>query len=272
TTADGFVAPGSGFGISTGTTANGNDFYDGGMLLAVDGVAFVNPDSTVDLTGNTVTTDTVTNIIPGVNAQIKYTFMTTRATVRAVYTLTNTTGSAISTSAMVYGNLGSDGSTTVQATSSGDAVIEDADVWIITDDNTTVSPTSDGGDPTSTFATHGANATVVPVTAQKPGAGDDYFGYRYDVTIPAKSTVRIMVFNEMSNDVPTALANASDYESANAADAAGLLEGMTAAELETVVNYKPTYTSENNSGIGATGLSVLFSMLGVLGFFRSRKK
>ena len=84
-------------------------FYDDGMIFGVDGTLFVNPDTTVDLTGNTVNTDDVVDIIPGVDAQLEYFFDPNRNVVRALFTLTNTTGADINTSVNFRGNYGSDG-------------------------------------------------------------------------------------------------------------------------------------------------------------------
>jgi hypothetical protein len=49
-------------------------------------------------------------------------------------TITNTTGSTINTTFWWGGNLGSDSSTTVRATSDGDNVIENTDLWSVTSD------------------------------------------------------------------------------------------------------------------------------------------
>jgi hypothetical protein len=226
-------------------TGAGTDFYDGGMSLAVGNTLFVNPVSTVDLTGTTMTTNTVTDIIPGVNAQIQYYFDPDRFVVRGLYTMTNTTTSAISTSALVFGNMGSDSSTTVQATSSGDLVVGTDDNWIVTDDQTTVSSTSDGSDPTNTLASHGTGAPVVPTWAMTlgsptpPNSAMDDYGMRYAVTIPAGGTVSVLVFQEMTNTVPLAIAHADDFASLAAANTAGLLTGLSSTQLSQIVNYGP---------------------------------
>lgn len=240
-------ASNSAFGIDdasvTTTGDSGSDFWDSGMNLAVGNVLFVNPDNTVDLTGTTVTTDVVADIIPGVDAQIQYYFSPDRAVVRGLYTLMNTTGSPISTSALVMGDYGADSSTTVQATSSGDTVFDTNDQWVVSNDNTTLG--GEGSDPTATATTYGTGAAVMPVLVMKPGTPTppsntpDKFGFRYDVTIPANGTVRIMVFNEQTLLNATAVANAADYESLAAADAAGLLAGLDAQTQSEIVNYGP---------------------------------
>ena len=138
---------------------------------AVSGhVIFANPDGDVDLTGDTLTTDLVVDIIPGIDAQIEYYFDPARAVVRGVYTLTNTSGAEITTSALVMGNYGSDDDTTVQATESGDLVVTDADMWVVTNDNGVAVGNEATNDPTATIASHGSGATVTPKTVMTLGS------------------------------------------------------------------------------------------------------
>ncbi len=271
----------SAFGIEDANTDSGSDFYDGGMFFAVGNNLFLNPDNTVDLTSNIVTTDTVVDIIPGINAQIQYAFHPVRPVVRGLFSMTNTTGSPISTSALVMGNYGSDSSTTVQATSDGDLIVEDTDLWVVSNDNTTVG--GEGSDPTGTISSHGTGAAVVPKTVMTVGqpaggsdADPDNYGYRYDVTIPAGATVRILVFNEMNKLIADAVAEAPDFETLTAASAAGLLTGLTSTQLSEIVNYvaAPANTTPDDNddglfGIGGGGIGLL-SMAGVMLWLRRR--
>jgi hypothetical protein len=117
-------------------------------------------------------------------------------------------------------------------------VVDDADRWVVTDDNGAASG------PVATIATYGTDADVMPVTAMTVGSATppsnnvDKFGYRYDLTIPANSTRRIMLFSEMTPTVGDATAAAADFESLAAADAAGLLVGLNAQAQEEIVNYR----------------------------------
>ena len=241
-----FKATSSRLGISNGTlftftTAASTSYsalYDSGMNLAVGGTLFVNPNGTVDLTGTTVTSDTVTGIAPGVDAQVEYYFVPDRPLVRSLYTLTNTTNAPITTPALVMGDYWADNDITVQATDSGDKVVDDADRWVVTDDNGAASG------PVATISTYGTGADVMPVTAMTVGSATppsnsiDKFGYRYDLTIPANSTRRIMLFSEMTPTVGDATAGAADFESLAAADAAGLLTGLDTQTQSEIVNYR----------------------------------
>ena len=155
----------SGFGISTARFSNGvtsfGDAFDNALLLAVDGNLFVNPDATIDLTGDTLTSDVVVDIVPGVDAQIQYQFNTARPIVRALFSLTNTTGAPITVDPVILSDYGSDSNTTTRSTSDGDTNIENSDFWYITDDN-------GSGDPRITTTRYGAGAAVIPLNALTP--------------------------------------------------------------------------------------------------------
>ena len=261
TTSGGFslTAGQSAFGISDAQHRHYNWVFENGgaMFLAVGNNLFVNPDNTVDLTDRTLTTDTVVDIVPGVDAQIQYSFYSRHnssrlgGVVRALYSVTNTTGLDIATSMLVTGTYGSDDETTVQGTSDGDLIVEASDYWVASNNYT-------GGNPEYAFyndnviSSHGAGAAVVPVVAMtlgSPTGGSgltDNFGYRYDVTVPAGGTVRVMLFNEMSVWMADALAAAPDFESLEAAETAGMLTGLSSTQLSEIVNY---FVDDDGDGV-----------------------
>jgi len=240
----------SAFGISTARHRFYAYAYEGAMFLAVGNNLFVNPDNTVDLTDKNLTTDTVVDIVPGVDAQIQYSFYSRHnssrqgAVVRALYSVTNTTGGDIATSMLVMGNYGSDANTTVHGTSDGDLIVEATDYWVASNRYTEPGGMTYVSGVDSVISSHGAGAAVVPVVTMSPGSVSgggsgktDNFGYRYDVTIPAGETVRVMLFHEMSEWMTQALAAAPDFESLDAAGTAGLLTGLSSMQLSEIVNY-----------------------------------
>ncbi len=271
------------------------DAFDNALILSVNGNLFLNPDTTVDLTGDTVTSDTVT-IVPGINAQVRYTFIPNRPVARALFSLTNTTGAPITVDAAVLGDYGSDSATEVVATSNGNTIIEGSDLWYITDDQgggggkrsagkQTKSEAPDGfGDPRITLSRYGTGAAVVPFNALTPGNGDSQtatFGLRYPVTIAAGATARILVFAELSD--PTiapagAIARAADFESVAALQNAGLLDGLTPTETSQLVNYAqpggppPVATTVELPVLSPGGLLTLLGAIGGLGFFEMRRR
>lgn len=278
--------------LGSGSSSGFGDAFDNAMILSVNGTFFVNPDTTVDLTGDTVTSDTV-EIVSGIQAQVRYTFFSGRPLVRALFSLTNTSAAPINVNAVIFGDYGSDSATNVAATSSGDTIIDGADFWYITDDSgsggqgpNSVKPRGGTepngfGDPRVTISRYGSGAAVVPTNALTPGPGDAEFGLRYAVTIQPGQTVRILNFAELSDptqDVAGAAAAAADFESLSALDAAGLLTGLSAQEQGELVNYvvggtpPPAGAARELPVMGPAGLGVLFGVLGGVGFFELRRR
>jgi hypothetical protein len=269
------------------------DAFDNALILSVDGNLFLNPDSSVDLTGDTVTSDTVT-IVPGINAQVRYTFIQGRPVARGLFSLTNTTGAPISVNAAVLGDYGSDSNTTVVATSDGDTTIEGSDLWYITDDSgtaTSVTRRKSGDapnglpDPRVTLSRYGTGAAVVPFNALTPGSGGSdtaTYGLRYPITIAPGQTARLLVFMELSEpgiSPASAIASAADFTSLNALQTAGLLGGLTATEIGQVVNYAqavgpppPPASTVDLPVLSPGGLLTLFGVIGGLGFFELRRR
>ena len=173
------------------------------------------------------------NIVAGVDAQIQYRFYPARPLVRALFSLTNTTGSPIIVDPVILGDYGSDGNTTVRATSDGDTVIENSDFWYITDDN-------GNGDTRITTTRYGSGAAVAPFNALTPSGATPVFGLRYPVTIAAGATVRILVFMELG-DPSIAATNqvtaAADFTSETALDAANLINDLNFTVRSEVINY-----------------------------------
>ncbi|WP_296983197.1 MULTISPECIES: hypothetical protein [unclassified Thalassolituus] len=184
------------------------------------------------------------NLTEGVDARMTYSFFSDRPVVRVLYTLSNTTSADIAESVYIGGNYGSDGSTTLEATFSGqlnpdteELDIYSNDLWYMTSDD-------DSSDPILTLTTHGSYADVVPVNIMKPMDGSDDFLLQYSVVIPAGESIIIMIFSEMTAydkgfdlGIESATQSAADFESLETLERAGLLEGMSEESLASLVNY-----------------------------------
>ncbi len=212
--------------------------FDSALILGVDGNLFFNPDSTVILDGNTVTSDVVTDIIPGVDAQIQYRIFTDRKVVRGLFTMTNTTPNSISLNAAILGGFGANESDiNIVATSDADTSIDNSDLWFVTDEDTA----QGGDDPVITTTRHGVDAEVVPTNALTPINDGAVYGLRYQLNIATGETVRVMVFHELGLpnlvDITNQVAKAADFESMTSLDAAGLINDLNDSVRDTIVNY-----------------------------------
>lgn len=132
--------------ISDGTS----DAYDGmfNMAFSVDGGTFKNfvqSSSDGDDTDNTITLSD--DIAGAVTAGRKIYVSPNDGFARFLESFTNNGPSEISVVVRISGNLGSDGSTTVLGTSSGDLTVDANDLTFTTDDGT-----DNGGDPALSFA------------------------------------------------------------------------------------------------------------------------
>ncbi len=255
-----------------------SDAFDGAVGLNVNGTDYNNPDGDVDITGiatgRVVTTDV--DVISGLNVHIQYHFFRNRPLVRALFIFENPTAAPINLKAITGGDLGSDGNTDPQATSNGDTIIDDADLWYITSDRPTGTELPNN-DPILTFVRYGIGASVIPTNDQIPGTAndDDSYSYRYNTVVPPNSTARIMVFVDLNANVTTAASKALDFEDNTSLNAAFLLTGISQAEADEIVNYTALAPIEPPPVIIPTvkawGLGLLALLLGLVGI-RKRKQ
>ncbi len=231
------------FAIADVSASGFTQAFDDVLHLAVNGVLFVNPDLIVDLTDDTVSSDTQT--LAGVETEIQYYFHPARPVVRAMYSFENTSTAEISIKALIAGALSSDLTTTIQATSTADTtpVPDDSnDLWRVSNDQTILG-TDSLTDPAITLTRFGTGASVIPVSVLTLGDGSintgdpDNFGERYDLTIAAGETARILVFVEINKTIEEAKNCAFDFASLDAASKADMLTGLLVEEVNEVVNY-----------------------------------
>ncbi|MDQ1255692.1 MAG: hypothetical protein QG656_285, partial [Candidatus Hydrogenedentes bacterium] len=140
--------------------------------------------------------------------------------------LENPTGTDISVTATVWGNLGSDNDTTITATSSGDTQFTTADRWVCSSDGPAAH------DPALNFNYWGAGAAVTPSAADLPAGQVDYH-VDFPVTVPAMSTVVLMHLCGRNADNAAAAANAAAID---ALTPASVLMGLN-ANRAAVVNW-----------------------------------
>jgi hypothetical protein len=232
-TASGYTS-GSGLGLSEASLVgppSRHDGYDGAFVMSVNGTVFTNPTGSVDLTGTTVTSGNV--VMAGLTVSEQFYFDTATPTVRAVYSYTNPSASAITVTVGWSHNLGSDSATQIVTTSSGDTTLDAADRWVITSDG------DPAGDPVLSFVRYGPGATALPTLTAIPGSGfpADRFADHYSLTVPAGQTRRLMFFGQLSQTTGAAEASAVNFNSNATLVSSGLLNGLTAQQESEIVNW-----------------------------------
>lgn len=224
------TASGTGFCLQGGTllTSSGTymTMFSCGMGVAVGGAIFSSPTAVVDLDARTVTSEK-NNVVSNLDAQVEYYFHESMV-VRASYILTNPglSGNAVM-DVGVGGNLDYMGYP--QDTSSGDAVIDATDTWYHANDRGT-GPGDSVSQPGLVISTLGADEFVYHPFA------DSRFTNMYIVNIPAGSTVRVLVFAGQAATIADGAVIGNSFSSPQAMYDAGLLAGMSNADLLQVSN------------------------------------
>jgi uncharacterized repeat protein (TIGR01451 family) len=206
------------------------DAYDEGMVLAVGGTEF-SPTSATAASPEAVGTGAV----GGLNTRVEYRPMQGSATIRTLFTLTNPGSEAVTTTASLLTNVGSDSSTGVRGTSSGDTTFTVEDRWIVTSDNATTP-----SDPVNTHVLYGPGSPRVKPSSVDQTVFDSAttHGVQADfpITVPAGGTVSLLFFNDLSATNDAALTNAGRFD-ANPAPANELVADLSDAELASIVNW-----------------------------------
>src|SRR5262249_38052703 len=134
----------------------------------------------------------------------------------------------ISVSVVVFGNLGSDTTTRIEATSSGDTTFTEADRWLITSDGVTPS------DPINTFVFSGPGAAVAPTVAT---IVSDDLSVTFPLTVPAGATQNLLFFARLSQTAADAETAVTAFDAVATVEAAGFLRGLSAGDRTATVNW-----------------------------------
>ena len=225
------------YGISEVSYAHGavnrNDGFDGGAGIGVNGLPFTLPGGKVDRT-TTAAGTFINTITPqsfgGVNASLNYFMSASSRTLRSVGVFTNTTGAPQTITVAFGGNLGSDGSTNIRATGSGDLTLQVAqDQYIINDQST------GGSDPTETWTFFGPGGKTA--TTGQYVNGNDRIGEEWTLTLAPGQTQELLWFVQFNDDLAEAQSLLSLVANSSALNAAGLLSGLSAADLAAIQNW-----------------------------------
>lgn len=197
---------------------------------------------------------------------------------RYVDTFTNTGSENLTLELAWGGGLGSDSSTTISRTSSGDMTIDATDAWALTIENSSSDPNGPATDPpvgylfqdpqTGAFASNGDYHNT-PFDTAWPGNGNDDISFVYaPVTLAPGETVRFAYFlyrgREEETAAPDGTTPAAGEEIALAETVLGGLaaspdfSGLSGAEVASIVNFTGQAATPTAVPIfGPSGLLVL---------------
>ncbi len=252
-----FSSTSSNFGFSEGALRAGGitrqDAFDGALAWHVNASppgsfsagGYRSPSGTIDISpypinssvGTTITGANQTMV--GLTVKGQMYFSPVKAVVRSTLILQNPTGAPITVTVDMASNLGSDVNTSYRATSSGNTTYDASDNWFVSCQRDTVVPANCTStlDPILTFAYAATGAAVRPTTNSAITDGSDRQFVRYTVTVPAGSTRRVMVFEQMSDTQTNAIADAALFSTNAALQGTDYLSGMSASDQSEVVNW-----------------------------------
>ena len=216
-----------------GNIQNGTaDAYDGGHRLRVNNTSFQS-----FTTGNAEANGREVALGPQTIGNLRVTrkiFVPMNAAfARFLEIIENTSATPEMATVRIDTNLGSDGSTQLVGTSSGDTMFTPVDDWIVTDD------TNGAGDPTITHVISGPNAHVEPDAVAAPTG---LVNYSYTTMVPAMGRIIIMHFGTQRQNRAMALADVATLVTL----AGNELDDMSANETTAVVNFRAFPDSDND--------------------------
>ncbi|WP_437818682.1 thrombospondin type 3 repeat-containing protein [Sorangium sp. So ce1078] len=212
-----------------GVVNNGtNDAFDTGMLLRVDGSRFPPATRVAEMDGRQLVHGPT--LLGSFEVTRKVYVPTDEGWARFLEILHNPTAAELPAVVRIETNVGSDNSTTITQSHSGDLEFTPEDRWLATDDGDA------GGDPSLHFNFFGASAAVVPGSVGM--TTDDCAATQgpvveFALSVPPRGTRVLMHFGGQRANRADAHAGAIYLD----ALPAGALVGMTAAEQASVVNW-----------------------------------
>lgn len=214
------IQEGYGGELSDGTS----DSYDGCYYLSINGIQYRVGGGAATIDGRTVRMPTVTVTGSLDVSRTAYVPETGGDFVRYYDTITNTGDAAAVVAVRYHGNLGSDGSTTVWGSSSGDTTVSPADYWYGTDD------TDGSGDPSLAHVFHGEGGSISPATQTLTG---DNLSTEFEVAVGPGETVAFLAFAFQGANQAAVRAQVEELMF----DVASATDDMDGGDLSLVVNF-----------------------------------
>lgn len=197
-----------------------NDAFDGGLNLV--GFPFLENGETED-NGREIAIGGAS--IDGVEVQRKIYVPEDQSFARFLEIVTNAGSSTVNYTVNINTDLGSDGSTVLVGTSSGDNIFNTDDNWLVTDDDIDGS-----GDPTIVQVIAGEDGIVQPNSAF---LDLDNINFTYNLSLEPGETQIVMHFAAQNGNQVEALAKASELELLEL----GALQGISEEEVGQIVNF-----------------------------------
>lgn len=238
------------------------DAYDGVLGVSVNGNGFVPVMSEVVVTDYGIDAGSNVDIATDLDASVQWAFLKDAPVTRGLFSVTNKAVTDAAVTISVRGDWGADGSGGIISTSSGDATVENTDLWVTIADDLVQGNNSD---PVITTGIAGPGSTVTTTVVDL-----DTVEYVLDYTldIPAGETRSIVVFHQMSKSINDAADIEPDFESGATLNQAGLLVGLTNEQRAQVVNYELPRAKKSGGGVAGG----LLGVLGLLGVARLRRR
>lgn len=198
----------------------------------------------------------------GIRIQRRVYVPATDSFARWLNSFTNTTGAPITFNMITGNNLGSDSSTVIVTSSSGNAGAEVADTWVTTFQNYSGTTSSD---PRLGHVFRGPGASIGLTNISFVNGNDNPF-WTYTLTVAPGATAIIMNFAAAQPSKAAAAAKATQLAGLAIPAATACMSGT---ELSQVANFAATPVTVPM--VGPVGLALIAFSLALVGFFLLRR-
>lgn len=237
---NGLVTPGTpGLALEDALlSGNPNSALDTSLTLWINGTMLVAPATVATDTARTLTIGPV--LTGNLEITVAYYADDLSATLRTLASVTNPGGAPATAQIDWQNNVTSDDETGVRLTSSGDAVLTVSDRWAITSDDAV---SANLLAPVNAFILFGPGLVllspqeVTPQTTYRQGSDNgEGVRARFNLTIPAGATRRLLFFNQLAASNEAATNNVARFNIQPRRND-GLLIGLTQIQMSEVVNW-----------------------------------
>jgi hypothetical protein len=214
--------------VDDGDAFGDSDAFDGGLALTVEGKGFVDPDENGDLTDQQLIVGPVT--LAGLKVTRIERALPGSPTLRTLVKLKNTRKQTLRRTIGLISDLGSDSSTRIFRSSSGDFAFSPADRWVATTDD----PTSPS-DPPVTSVFYGKGKPRIKLASGTAIQGIDNLDASFDVRLKRRTTGYLLLFTELSDEGADAVAGTAKFNRKKLD--ASLKEGLSRSVRNKALNW-----------------------------------